>query len=233
MTPSVPTPTWPFVAVCALAGGLSVPLGVMTALCAVLFGVLGLLGLRLWAWSRLPVLLRPAPPPGIRRLGQSAVWLALGLAIGLLLLAVLRLALQPIVPAIGTRIALAGTLPLWRRLLIIYVAAVGEELLFRLLLLSAVAGIAARLLRCPDRVPGRGVVWFSIAVSALAFAAVHLPGWSQTGSPPAGVVLSVLALNAAAGTALGYIFVTRGIVAAMLTHAGGDCAIQLIGPLTG
>jgi membrane protease YdiL (CAAX protease family) len=205
----------------------------MTALGAVLFGILGPLGLRLWVWSRLPVLLHAAPPPGLRRFGQPALWLGLGLTVGLVLLAVLRLAIQPIVPAIGTRIALAGTLPLWRRLAIIYVAAVGEELLFRLLLLSVVAGIAARLLRSPDKVPGRGVVWFSIAVSALAFAAVHLPGWSQAGPISAGVTLSVLALNAAAGTVLGYVFVTRGIVAAMLTHAGGDCAIQLIGPSTG
>src|SRR5262245_44185614 len=204
-----------------------------TALAAALFGLLGFLGLRLWGWSRLPALLRPPPPPGFRRLGQSALWLGLGLTVGLVLLAVLRLALQPIVPAIGTRIAQAGTLPLWRRLLIIYVAAVGEELLFRLLLLSAVAGVSARLLRSPDKVPGRGVVWFSIVLSALAFAAVHLPAWSQAGARSAGVTLSVLALNAAGGTVLGYVFVSRGIVAAMLTHAGGDCAIQLIGPLTG
>jgi hypothetical protein len=204
-----------------------------TVLGAALFAILGLLGLRLWSWSRLPALLRPAPAPGLRRLGQPALWLGLGLAVGLLLLTVLRLVLQPIVPAIGTRIALAGTLPLWRRALIIYVAAVGEELLFRLLLISAVAGVTARLLRSPDRVPSRGVVWFAIVLSALAFAAVHLPGWSQTGLPPVGVPLSLLARNAAAGTVLGYVFVTRGIVAAMLTHAGGDCAIQLIGPLTG
>jgi hypothetical protein len=34
------------------------------------------------------------------------------------------------------------------------------------------------------------------------------------------------------GVAFGYVFVTRGIVPAMFAHAGADCAIQLIGPLT-
>ena len=45
--------------------------------------------------------------------------------------------------------------------------------------------------------------------------------------------LSVLTLNAVGGVVLGYVFVNRGIVAAIWTHAGADCAIQLIGPLTG
>jgi membrane protease YdiL (CAAX protease family) len=204
-----------------------------TAVSAAIAGVLGVLGLRVWGWSRLPVLLRAEPPWGLPRLGQPAVWMGLGLTVGLLVLAVLRIVVEPIVPSIGTRIAQAGGLPVWRRLLIVYVAAVGEELIFRLLLLSAVAGITARLLRSPDGVPSRGVVWFSIALSALAFAAVHLPAWSRAAPGSAGVTLSVLALNAAAGTVLGYVFVTRGIVAAMLTHAGADCATQLIGPLTG
>jgi hypothetical protein len=42
----------------------------------------------------------------------------------------------------------------------------------------------------------------------------------------------VMTLNGLGGVVFGYVFVTRGIVAAIWTHAGGDCAIQLIGPLT-
>jgi len=45
--------------------------------------------------------------------------------------------------------------------------------------------------------------------------------------------LAVIALNAVGGVVLGRAFVYRGIVAAMWIHAGADCAIQLIGPLTG
>jgi membrane protease YdiL (CAAX protease family) len=159
--------------------------------------------------------------------------MGLGLVVGLLVLAVIRIAVQPAVPSIGARIASAGTLPVWRRALIIYVAAVGEELLFRLLLLSVIAGLATRLLRVPAQVPTSPVVWLANVLSALAFAAVHLPAWSGAASPSVGLTMSVLILNALAGVFLGYVFVTRGIVAAIWAHAGADCAIQLLGPLTG
>ena len=41
-----------------------------------------------------------------------------------------------------------------------------------------------------------------------------------------------MTLNAVGGLVFGYVFVTLGIVTAMWVHAGADCAIQLIGPLT-
>jgi hypothetical protein len=47
-----------------------------------------------------------------------------------------------------------------------------------------------------------------------------------------GLSLMVLTLNGLGGIVFGYVLVTRGIVAAMWAHAGADCAIQLIGPLT-
>ena len=48
-----------------------------------------------------------------------------------------------------------------------------------------------------------------------------------------GLVAAVLALNGVGAMVVGYVFSTRGIAAAIWTHAGGDCAIQLIGPFTG
>jgi hypothetical protein len=46
------------------------------------------------------------------------------------------------------------------------------------------------------------------------------------------LALTVMTLNGLGGVVFGYVFVTRGIVAAMWAHAGADCAIMLIGPLT-
>jgi hypothetical protein len=69
-------------------------------------------------------------------------------------------------------------------------------------------------------------------LAALAFAAVHLQSWSAAAPGSAGVTLAVLTLNTVAGLVIGYVFATRGVAAAMWTHAGGDCAIQLLGPLS-
>lgn len=99
-------------------------------------------------------------------------------------------------------------------------------------LLSLIAGLAMRLPRIALSVPNRRAVWLAIGLSAFAFAAVHLPAWSAIGHVGLGLSLMVLTLNGLGGLVFGYVFVTRGIVAAMWAHAGADCAVQLIGPLT-
>jgi hypothetical protein len=234
ITATTPSGRAALLAASAVAGGLAVPLHVVaTPLCAAAAGLFAALGLVVWRWSRLPPLARTAAPGGMTRLVRAAVWMALGLAVGLFFLAVMRLVIEPVVPAIASRMVAAGALPVWRRVAIIYVAAVGEELIFRLFLLSAVAGVAARLLRLPHNVPTPAVIWTANGLSALLFAGVHLPAWSGAVSLGVALPLSVLTLNAVGGVVLGYVFVNRGIVAAIWTHAGADCAIQLIGPLTG
>ena len=217
-----------------VAGALAVPLDVVaTPASAAGFGLFAVLGLFLWRWSRLQQFAQPATQGGLSRFAQSAVWMATGLTVGLFILAVMRLVIEPVVPEIGSRTAAAGALPVWRRALIIYVAAVGEELIFRLFLLSVVAGIAARVLRRPQSVPTPAVIWTAIVVSALLFGVAHLPSWSGAASVGMAVPLLVVALNAVGGIVLGRAFVYRGIAAAIWIHAGADCAIQLIGPLTG
>lgn len=234
ITASAERGKWTLVAACVIAGGLSVgPDGLTTALAATGAGLVAWLALWVWEWSRLPSFMRShTEQDHAWRMLQPLRWLTLGLVVGLVLLAIIRIAIEPALPAIGMRIAAAGTLPLWRRVVIIYVAAVIEELIFRLLLFSATVGLAIRLSRRTTLVPTSGIVWAANVVSALAFAAVHLPSWSSATPTSAGLTLSVLALNAVAGLVIGYVFATRGIAAAMWTHAGGDCAIQLLGPLS-
>ena len=225
---------WKFATLCATAGALAVPLHVAaTPLSAAVAGLLGLLGLRTWHWSGLRQLVEGKDRRGLWRVAQPAVWIGLGLMVGLLMLAVIRIVIEPVLPSIGARIAAAGTLPVWRRTMIIYVAAVGEELLFRLLLLSAIAGVMVRLRRPPVQSPSATIVWVANGLSALVFAAAHLPSWSGASPMSAWLAVAVLAFNALGSMVLGYVFSTRGIAAAIWTHAGADCAIQLLGPFTG
>ena len=222
-----------FVAIGMLAGALAVPPNpVTTTVSAVIAGIGGYLGLRVWRWSRLPSAAQVNGPSGLQRVVWFATMFAIGLAVGLLILAVIRLFVEPTVPAAGTRIAAAGTLPVWRRLIIIYVAAVTEELVFRLILLSLIFGALTRLVRSGEAARRQGVAWTANVLCALAFGIVHLPAWTALGPMSAALVLMVLMLNGVAGLVMGHVFITRGIVAAMWVHAGGDCAIQLIGPMT-
>jgi hypothetical protein len=163
---------------------------------------------------------------------QPAIVFGFGLVFGLFIFAVLRLVIQPAVPEVGIRLAAAGELSVWRRLLVIYVAAVGEELVFRLLLLSFVAGLAARLVRRGGPVPDGYIVWAATGVSAVAFAAAHVPIWLASVPLSFGLILAVVSMNALGGVVFGTVFVRHGIAAAVLAHAGADCATQLIGPVT-
>jgi len=186
VTAPLPVSTWAFVAVCAMAGALAVPVdAIASPVSTFVAGLTGLLGLQLWRWSRLLALLRAQASTGFQRIGRPAAWMGLGL-----------------------------------------------ELVFRLLLLSLVAGLATRVLRRAGSVPSPAVARGAIALSAVAFAAVHLPAWSAAGPLSLGLALMVITLNGLGGVVFGYVFVTRGIMAAMWAHAGADCAIQLIGPLT-
>ena len=233
MIPAPALQTGSFLAVCALAGALAVPLHpVASPVAAMLAALVGLGGLRVWRWSGLFVSIKTERAQGAERLVQPVLAMGIGLIVGLFVLTVLRLAIQPAVPEVGARLAAAGAMPVWRRLVVIYVAAVGEELVFRLLLLSFVVGVASRSFRHADATPSANTIRVATGVSALTFAAVHLPAWSAVVPLSCGLVLAVLSLNTLGGLTFGWIFVRRGIGAAIWTHAGADVATQLIGPLT-
>ena len=232
-----------FLLACVLCGALVVPLHpVNTPIAGVIGGLMAAIGLVAQRWARLADARLSAPSAGVVAAARSAIgWFLAGLALGLVLLGVIRLVIEPIVPAAGARIAAAGDLPVWRRVVIIYVAAVGEELLFRVLLLSLVTGGIVQLTRwlgtarpasSARGAPSAAVLWTATGVAALGFAAVHLQAWSSIGALTLGTAAMVMALNSAGGLLFGYAFVTRGILAAVAAHAGADCAIQLIGPLT-
>ena len=161
------------VAASAVAGGLAVPLHVAaTPLCCCRRRTV------CCARSRRVALVMPAAARADGRARRNDATRAScrldgpRIAVGLFFLAVMRLVIEPVVPAIASRMVAAGALPVWRRVAIIYVAAVGEELIFRLFLLSAVAGVAARLLRLPHNLPTPAVIWTANGLSALLFAGV-------------------------------------------------------------
>jgi len=70
-------------------------------------------------------------------------------------------------------------------------------------------------------------------LSALASGAAHLPAWSAVGHLSPTLALTVVMLNGVGGFVFGYVFVKRGIIAAMWAHAGADCVSRWMGPWTG
>lgn len=130
------------------------------------------------------------------------------------------LAMLPLL-GLEKRMAMDGALPLWQRFVMSYNAAVLEEIVFRLFVVSFVVWLCGRFLRL-DR-----ALWLGIIVAAVAFGAAHLPNW--TGGGPA-ILAAVMSINGAIAIVLGLVYVKWGIEAAMITHFAGDITVHVAGP---
>lgn len=94
-----------------------------------------------------------------------------------------------------------------------------EELLTRWGLMSAFAWIGWRVAGKPAEIP-RTIFWLAIVLSALLFAAGHLPLlFALVDAPPRWVVAAVMVGNTLPGLLFGWLFWRRGIEAAIMAHA--------------
>ncbi len=204
------------------AGELPLPLPLFCA--AVAVQMLAVYGLLAWAGLRMARARGLEPAPCLTSLwtghsarcsaGPAVRSLGVGIAVGAFLT----------VTVAGVRRFAPSTLPqimhppsLASALLATGTAAVGEELLTRLFLLSAIL----RLLP-----PSRTARPLAVAISALLFAALHAPGWvfifGGLDKVPALSWAWVIGLNAVAGAAFGTLYLRFGIGGAILGHFSTD-----------
>jgi Type II CAAX prenyl endopeptidase Rce1-like len=100
---------------------------------------------------------------------------------------------------------------------------IAEEVMMRWGVMSAVLWAASSawrwFARPPDgESPPAVLAWLAIGIAALVFAAGHLPALAAMLEPTPALVARTLVLNAIAGMAYGWLFLTRGLEAAMLAH---------------
>lgn len=112
---------------------------------------------------------------------------------------------------------------LWKGLLGSFYGAIVEEILSRLFLMTVLVWTLSKL-------PGLDTAAvFSIAclLSALAFAAGHLPLVAQSAPLTKPVVMRVLVLNTLAGLVFGTVFWAYGLEHAMAAHFATDVVLQV------
>ena len=97
---------------------------------------------------------------------------------------------------------------------------VTEELLLRWGIMTVLAWLSWRVLQRRQGAVHAGYVWLAILVSALLFAAGHVPAAAAVIEDlDASVVAFVIGWNAAFGLLFGYLFWRYGLESAMLAHA--------------
>jgi hypothetical protein len=158
------------------------------------------------------------PPGGIRALGVAA---AIGLAFGIWMAAADAFLFRAAVPAGQT--AFVATTSALDRIAYFAPRAVLDEILFRLLLLSALI----RVLAGGARPPPAARCWIAIVAGSAIYLLFH-PAWLATPEPL--VLAREAALHLSAGILWGYLYWRQGLLAAITAHVGAHLSLQ---PLLG
>lgn len=199
------------------------PLPVVLLLSLVQSGLF--VGLAVWAGAALAPLVGLSAPVFLALAENGSVLAALQPqlipgAVGGLLGAAVVVAAQTVAPvALRTYFeSLTPSLP-QRMLVGALYGGITEEILMRWGLMTFVVWLPWKFLQHQQGLPSDLMVYAAIAVSAIIFAAGHLPAVASVGKLTPDVVVFVLVANSVFGIVAGYLFWRFGLEAAIIAHA--------------
>ncbi|MEZ6001998.1 CPBP family intramembrane glutamic endopeptidase [Hyphomonas sp.] len=167
-------------------------------------------------------LLDKVPGAGSRFIKSALLACILGLLLGAAMVG-LKLALQPYsppeMPVLGFRGPVGG-------LLVSIAAAVGEEVWFRLGLMTLLVWGISRLLGQAD--PHPAMMWSIIILTAVAFGMAHLPQLASFDAATPFSIWGTILGNCAVGSLYGWCYWRHGLLAAMVAHFSVDLVIHVL-----
>jgi hypothetical protein len=105
-------------------------------------------------------------------------------------------------------------------------AGLTEEILFRLGLVTVFVWIIRTIVKNPA-IKGPSL-WIANLLSALLFAAGHLPHMLTFGTPGWELVISVIAFNTISGGIMGWVYIRHGLISAVLAHFIADFVAHVV-----
>ncbi|EPG72580.1 CAAX protease self-immunity [Leptospira fainei serovar Hurstbridge str. BUT 6] len=116
----------------------------------------------------------------------------------------------------------------WKGLFASFYGSINEEILLRLFLMSFLVWCGRFLSKTAEIKPTAVVLWTANILTAIIFGLGHLPATSMILPLTPLVILRAAALNGLAGIAFGYLFATRGLESAMLSHFICDLVLHVV-----
>ncbi len=116
----------------------------------------------------------------------------------------------------------------WKGLLASFYGGVNEEVLLRLFLMSLLAWLGKFVSHTADGRPTTLVFWSANILAAVLFGLGHLPATATLLPLTPLVILRAIVLNGLLGVALGYLYVTRGLEAAIVSHFSADIVLHVL-----
>lgn len=159
--------------------------------------------------------------------------LLLGLLAGIIIVALELLVFGRFVPQ--TMQEISSSISPWKQIVAIFYAAVNEEILLRLFLLSGLVWLlnfVAPIASFGD-IGSYPYVWLAIIVTAILFGVGHLPATAAMASLTPGLITRAIVLNGIPGLIFGYIYWQNGLTAAMAAHLATDVILRGYGILNG
>jgi hypothetical protein len=118
--------------------------------------------------------------------------------------------------------------PAWQGLLAALYGGIDEEIALRLFLLSLLAYLGKFVSHTADGRPTLLVFWAANILTAIVFGLGHLPATAALFPITPLVVARAIVLNGLAGIAFGYLYWTRGLESAMLSHFSADIVLHVL-----
>jgi membrane protease YdiL (CAAX protease family) len=150
----------------------------------------------------------------------------------LVILALEFLVFQPTIrhqsPAAAAALSLGNQPAAWKGLLASFFGGIDEEIELRLFALSLLVWLGRFIWRTPGGRPTATGFWIANVLAALLFGLGHLPATSLLAPLTPVIVVRAIVLNGLLGLAFGYLYWTRGLEAAMLSHFTADLLLHVI-----
>ncbi|MBN2286407.1 MAG: CPBP family intramembrane metalloprotease [Tissierellales bacterium] len=125
---------------------------------------------------------------------------------------------------IGSPLSLLNSdLPVWwKGLLGAYSAAVGEEYIFRLMIMTVITLFLRKFFRFQHSM----AVWGAIVISALFFGLMHIPATASLFELTPLLFIRAMLLNGTGAVIFGYLYWKRGLEAAIMAHFTADIIVH-------
>jgi membrane protease YdiL (CAAX protease family) len=123
------------------------------------------------------------------------------------------------------------SVPFWQDVLAIFYGGIGEEVLFRLFVMTLLVWITFKIKKTASGTPTTAGIWISIVISAVLFGLGHLPAASAYVSINTMTITEAIVNNGVIGIICGWLYWKKGLESAMIAHFSSDVVLHLIVPL--
>jgi len=116
----------------------------------------------------------------------------------------------------------------WKGFLASFYGGINEEILLRLIVMSFLAWLGKFISKTSDGKPTKAVFWGANILAAVLFGLGHLPATALLIPLTPLIILRAIVLNGFVGIVCGWLYQTRGLESAMISHFSADIVLHVL-----